>query len=368
MKSVFPAMMLVAALLEPARAQPAAEAPLPTAEQLRVYLTKRPEQDVIRWKDAARGAPLAVRILEVDEKGVSLQKTVPSGVVSRVIPLTELAGLSFHQTDLERRLIHRSGSDSAPLLRVLWSVRAASLGMDGSQVADVGLALARALRLSKDPSAWDEAVSVLDRIESKEPAAHRKEAARIERQSLVLTRALAGGDPADADKLAWQATERDDNPDAMLMAVAWLADRHFDELKKLEENHPRWMEDDEVRPLRLRFHHLALDFALYPSLFLGARVEESAAGLKKAWQVYQHTGEQERALHVLEDLAALYPESAAARETAAELARLQSRKQAGVLEQSEDAPKKDSDEEEAAEDTQAELPPPPPKRYNLFDD
>ena len=90
-------------------------------------------------------------------------------------------------------------------------------------------------------------------------------------------------------------------------------------------------------------------------------------GLQKAWKVYQYTKSPQLALHVLEDLAALYPDSQAAKETAQELARLRVREAADTLGQDEEpAEETDSDD---ADDTQA-LPKRPqvPKRYNLFDD
>jgi hypothetical protein len=344
---------------------------IPSADQMRVFLTKRPEQDAIHWKDPARGGSLQVRIMEVNDKGVSVHKTLPSGLVVRTVPLAELTGVSFVHSPVEQRLVRDPVAAAVPALRVLWKARLATLGMESSNVGDIGIALAKALRLSKDGAAIEEATILLDLILGKEPAAHRKDVVKMEIQTLEMARALVSGPPGETDKVAWKITEADSNPEAMLLATAWLADRHFADLKRLEEEHPRWDEDDEVRPLRLRLYNLALDFAFYPSLFHGTRATEASIGLKKAWEVYQYTQSPQLALHTLEDLAALYPDSLAAKETAAELARIKAREAAvnpEAVKPEEDAA---AEETEAGKDEEEPgLPklPPPPKRYNLFDD
>jgi hypothetical protein len=154
----------------------------------------------------------------------------------------------------------------------------------------------------------------------------------------------------------------------MLLATSWLADRHFADLKTIEEENPRWMDDDEVRPLRQRLYHLSLDFALYPSLFDGTRIAESSAGLKRVWEIHQHTGNPVMAKQALEDLAALYPDSKAAHETAAQLTRLRSLEARGNV--GEEKTPEDQDESTANEGGKSPIsvPPPPPKKYNLFDD
>jgi hypothetical protein len=360
---------LSTALILPGAGQAIPEV-VPNSEQMRVYLTKRPEKDEIRWKDPARGI-LQVRIMGVSEKGVDVQKNLPSGLISRIVPLTDLAGVAFSHTPLEQRLVRSPAASAVPALQVLWKARAATLGMEGSNVADIGIALAKALRISHDAAAIEEAAAILDLILGKETADHRKSAVHMELQTLEMARALVVGPPEETDRVAWKITELDGNSEAMLMATAWLADRHFSDLKTLENDHPRWLEDDEVRPLRIRLYNLALDFALYPSLFHGSHVNEASSGLKKAWEVHHFTGSPQLALYVLEDLAALYPDSQAAKDTAEELARIKAREAAGKLEH-EEVPEEGeaSTETEAGDDEQAELPktPPPPKRYNLFDD
>lgn len=366
MKLLLPSLLFITALALPVAAETRTEK-IPTAEQMHAFLEKRPERDEIRWKDEERGA-LAVRILEVTETELRVQKTVRRELVSRDVSIAELAGFSFELSSLERRLLREPVAEAVPALRVLWEARAPALELKGARVGAIGIALAKALRMTGGSEAFDEAASLLDEIVDKDPSEHRQKTAALELLTLEMARALAEGSPEKTDEVAWKMTGLEVEPEAMLMATAWLADRHFEDLKNLESEHPRWELDDEVRPLRLRLYNLSLDFALYPSLFHGTHVEEASEGLKKAWRVYHHTKSPELALHVLEDLATLYPASQAAEETAQELARLSAREAAETLGEDDGATAEEAETDDA-DDTQA-LPKRPqiPKRYNLFDD
>ncbi|MEX1116701.1 MAG: hypothetical protein WEB53_15755 [Akkermansiaceae bacterium] len=338
----------------------------PTPEQMQVLVRNRPELDEIRWKDPARGAPLKVRIIQSNAQAITVEKTLPAGLVARVIPLGDLGGLSFTFTSGELELHRQPSAAAVAPLRVYWETRHATLRLPGSNAGETGLALARSLRLAGNPAALDEAGKILDQIRSQDPGKDRVDRARAEQTTLDFIRSMHRGKPAETDALAWAITEEPDHADAMLLATAFLAERHFVELRATEEAHPRWVDDDEVRPLRERLYHLSLDFSLYPSLFLGTRVAEASAGLKMAAAVHQFTGANLLAKNTLEDLAALYPNSEAAKEIAPLLARLQALDAAGKL-----SPDPVSADEEAIDepgDITPTGPPPPPKRYNIFGD
>ncbi len=345
---------------------------IPTAEQMQAFLTTRPEQDMIHWKDPARGQSLTVRILEVNDTGVRVQKTAQAGLINRVVPRGELSGVSFTHTPVERWLIQPPAADAAGALRVLWNARSASLVMDTSNVAHIGIALAKALRMTGETAAFDEAAEILRLIQKKSPVELHTNAAAMELKTLEMARALISDLPEETDRIAWEITEIEANPEAMLMATSWLGARHFEDLKQLEDEHPRWDMDDEVRPIRLRLYHLSLDFALYPSLFHGTYEEDASRGLWKVWQIHQHTQSPQLALQALEDLAALYPDSQAAKDSADELARMRTRDARGTLaeETREEGESADEPAETGGDEGQPTLPIPRPKpeRYNLFDD
>jgi hypothetical protein len=342
-------------------------APAPTAEQMMALIKNRPEIDEIRWKDPARGAPLKVRIISSTAQAVVVEKVLPTGPTTRTVPLGELSGIDFSLTPRELALHQQPDADAVPALKVLWESRQATLKLAGASVAQTGLALAKSLRMSGEISSLDEAGKILDQIRGQDAPAAQKDLARTEQATIDFVRAAKSGKPADTDKLAWKITEDADNPDGMLLATAFLADRHFADLKSTEAENPRWMDDDAVKPLRNRLYNLALDFALYPSLFLGSHQKESAAGLKKAAEIYQFTNENVLAKGALEDIAALYPETETAKETAPLLAKLKAAAATGDLEKMISEPPAEKKPDEADnKDAPATGAPPPPRRYNIF--
>lgn len=340
----------------------------PTAEQMQAILKGRAEMDEIRWKDPARGAPLKVRITSSNAQSIVVEKTLPAGLTVRTIPLAELAGIGFTFTPREAALHQRAAVASIPALKILWENRQATMRLPGSNVAETGIVLAKSLRLSGDAAALDEAEKILDQVRGTDLLEARKEAARAERATLDFVRLLKHGKLAETDAAAWKITGEPDNPDAMLLATAFLADRHFNELKSIEDRHPRWMEDEEVRPLRERLYHLALDFSLYPSLFIGTRQAEAAAGLQKVAEIHRFTHEKLLEKAALEDLAALYPDSDPAKETAPLLEQLKKAEAAGALDKLTAETKPEDDEAETEDSPTPAAAPPPPKRYNLFGD
>lgn len=333
----------------------------PTTEEIEKFAKTRPELDQITWKDPARGAPLAVRILGASGDSITVEKTLATGLTLRTIPLSDLAGISFKLTTAELLLHREAKISSIPSLRVLWSSRRATLRLTGSNAAVTGLVLARSLRLSGEPEALDEAGKILVQIRNQDPSKINVEHATAEDLTLRFILSQKSGNLTESDRLAWEITEGPENVDGMLLATAFLGERHFSDLKSTEREHPRWMDEDDILPLRQRLYHLTLDFFLYPSLFHGTSQAEASLGLQRAAQVHQYTGANALMKSTLDDLAALYPESTATHETAAQLARLTDREATGKLNEPEPAAKA-----EIPTNTTPTAPPPPPRRYNIF--
>ncbi len=337
----------------------------PTDEDVAKFLRARPELDEITWKNPARGAPLAVRILQANAQSISVEKTLASGLTVTTIPLIELGDVSFKLTPTEVSLHREPKVKSIPWLRELWERRKETLRMAGSNVGETGLALAIALRLSNDTDALQEALLILSLIEKQDSRKFRTERAQAEQLTIQFILAKESEDMSTADRLAWEITEGPENQDGMILATAFLGDRHFASLKTLEEEHPSWRDDDEILPLRQRLYHLSLDFFLYPSLFLGNREKEASIGLKRASELYQFTGSNNLFKVTLEDLVALYPDSQAAKDSALLLARLRDR-ELGKLAESLPPTEQEEGPEKAPIETSQTEPPPHPKRYNIF--
>lgn len=330
----------------------------------------RPEKDLVTWADETRGKPFTVRFISSDENNITVEKTLASGRTTRTLPHSEIAALSFTFTPWETEIHTNPAPESVPELRALWQSRKATLQIPESSAAQTGLALARALRMSSDESALEEALGILTELRSHGALQNLQKPVAEEELNVRFLKAKLSQNTEEADRLAWAITENLNNPDGMLLATQFLGQRHFDQLKALEEEHPRWMDDDEIRPRRKRLYNLSLDFFTYPSLFHGTRKKEASSGLARVAAVHRFTGSNTQLKAALEDLAALYPESKAAAETAEELKQLRARKNSGNLAQK-NAKEKSKQEEETAkadQETVPNAPPPPPKKYNLFTD
>jgi len=100
-----------------------------------------------------------------------------------------------------------------------------------------------------------------------------------------------------------------DNPALLIEVNYLLALADTKKLKALEKEHPRWEEDDEVRPDRDDLFHRAVDRFLWPHLFHATREEVAARGLFAAADLYAYAGEIEAARDRWKDLIELYPDS-----------------------------------------------------------
>ena len=341
----------------------------PTADQMKTFLKSRPENDEIQWKDASRGAAFTVRLIDSSPQGLNVEKQLNNGLTQRKVPLGDIGAIKITLTPAETSLQENPEADAAPALGVLWEARKATITLTGSNVSETGIAYAKALRAVNTEESLAEAESVLSTITAKAAEEHRIAVARSEMEVLAFVRAKRAGNTNQTDELAWKITENasEENSDAMLIATDWLADRHFTKLKAIEEDNPRWSEDNEVKPERDGLYNLALDFALYPSLFETGNDAKAATGLAKAARVYKFTGENELLKNVLEDLASLYPDSPEAKENSALLAELKQAETKGNLSKVESKPNPETDDEpEEAESPEEE--PATPKRYNIFGD
>jgi hypothetical protein len=97
---------------------------------------------------------------------------------------------------------------------------------------------------------------------------------------------------------------------------AWVftARTDFAALRKLEQDHPKWSEDDSVRPERDALFHQTLDSALKPSLFHGALEQPASDGLWTAIEVLEFARQLPAAADTARDLLKLYPASPRARD------------------------------------------------------
>ncbi|MFK7851424.1 MAG: hypothetical protein AB8D78_10640 [Akkermansiaceae bacterium] len=333
-------------------------------EKIQRFITSRPQEDIITWADESRGEPFTVRFISADEKDVVVEKTLSNTLARRTLPFREIQNLRFQFTPTESAIHQNPEQKHIPILRALWDNRKPTLRLNNPETALTGLCLVETLRVEPSTETLKESSEILLTILGKDLPSHLKTRATGETYINDFLIALEEKNIALAEEAAWKITAESEYPDAMLIATSFLGKRHFEQLKAIQEEHPRWHLDDEIKPLRQRLYQLSLDFVLYPSLFHPTREIAASEGLKAAAEVYQFTQSRELRLAALEDLAALYPNSEAAKQTAEELENLRANKPDPKPEEE----SSDSPEEEKDSETPTTTVPPKPKRYNLFDD
>lgn len=327
-----------------------------TADEATRALIQRSELDEIRWSDPNKGPAFRAGIVRALPGGLEMRR----GAVKRVLPYDQIGSIKFGLTMGERQLIAEAKAETIPALRVFWEARHPTIKLTGSNAGDFGLALARALRETK---AYAKAQAIAKEIAYGDHDPARRARALAETETLAFIQVMATAKPKEVEKRAWAITEmaEETNADLMLLVTGFLMKKEFTALKQVEADNPRWMEDDEVKPIRERHYHRALDLALYPSLFHPRRRAESADGLWQAAQIYLHTHDSARVVAVLEDLLNLYADShhtAKAKELLIPLkASLES-----------DKPLAKAKPANEPKDSEPMGPPPPPKRYHLFED
>ena len=327
-----------------------------TADEATRALAQRSELDEIRWSDPNKGPAFRAGIVRALPGGLEMRR----GAVKRVLPYDQIGSIKFGLTMGERQLIAEAKAETIPALRVFWEARHPTIKLTGSNAGDFGLALARALRETK---AYAKAQAIAKEIAYGDHDPARRARALAETETLAFIQVMATAKPKVVEKRAWAITEmaEETNADLMLLVTGFLMKKEFTALKQVEADNPRWMEDDEVKPIRERHYHRALDLALYPSLFHPRRRAESADGLWQAAQIYLHTHDSARVVAVLEDLLNLYADShhtAKAKELLIPLkASLES-----------DKPLAKAKPANEPKDSEPMGPPPPPKRYHLFED
>jgi Tfp pilus assembly protein PilF len=104
--------------------------------------------------------------------------------------------------------------------------------------------------------------------------------------------------------------EESQDPRVLIEVQHVLAETAAAKLRALLKDHPRWEQEDDVRPRRDRLYHEALDAWLYPHVFHGAQEDLAARGLWAAAQFYREHGDVEQARHAAADLIQLYPDAA----------------------------------------------------------
>lgn len=226
-----------------------------------------------------------------------------AGSAKRTIQAGQVAHVEFGFEAGEEEALRRRDTLASAELEKWWDFHFAHLHRPRSRTAVWGIALGNALLREGEESEAREALALFDRIAGR--AWSQKDVDLAKQGRLRALIALGDLDTAmgEAQLLAGQT----EDPELLIEVKHLLADADFAALQNLEEENPRWNEDDEVRPERNALYHRILDQYLWPHLFHATREDAAARGLLSAGKVYEFSGRTEAAIRAYRDLVTLYP-------------------------------------------------------------
>jgi len=274
-------------------------------------------QDVVFLKS---GQTVACRIDEVTDNILNVTLTVAGGAGSarRTLPMGEIDRLEWEFRSGEEALFARRHGARSAELKPWWDLWFPHVHRPRSRAAAWGIAYGAAL-LREDPAAGSaRALSVFDHLIAKAWSPDEVASAKEGR----LRSLIAKGDLATATGEARILAKETEDPALLLEVEHLLALADFAALRTLEEEHPRWIEDDEVRPRREELYHRALDGFLKPHLFHATHEDAASRGLFSAAELFLFAGETGEARSRWDDLVKLYPETPFAAEAGKRLAAL----------------------------------------------
>ncbi len=248
----------------------------------------------------------------------------------REIAMTDIEFITFAPLPGEEAALAKavSAGDSNPLMET-WVKKIPRLGVARNNAGEIGLTYAELLSRNPTVDRLARALTVYQQIESSDWSAERRGRARVGRMRLMLRQGRVEEVKPEAEKLLKESKDA-----RVLIEVQHvLAETAAEKLRVLLKEHPRWEQEDDIRPQRERLFHEALDAYLYPHVFHGAEEDLAARGLWAAAQFYKENSETGAAREAAADLVQLYP-SAAEKMAAAELVNQlpPRKKQAGTAE------------------------------------
>ncbi len=267
--------------------------------------TAAPALDILVLKDGRRIRGKHLYVADDETKiRVIIQGKSGRGEATQDIPATAIDFIDFDPLENELEIMAAPATARITDLRKLWLASQRYLPFPRSRAAAVALTYAQ--RLLNDPAADKSLLlPVLTRVEERAWHPEDQAAARVMRLRTWLATDRKKEAIAEAKKLA----EQTQDPALLIEAHHIVATVEFEQLKALQKKHPKWEEDDEIRPQRQRLYHATIDRFLYPYLFHGSRENVATRGLKSAAEVYTFAGLKDRATECIEDIKNLYPET-----------------------------------------------------------
>ncbi len=262
-------------------------------------------QDVMFWRN---GNIQKGKVIGYDARAIRFEVFIapsqPPAIVT--VPLSEIERIEFAPNPQEKALLAKAGdpSQTAALLEA-WRQREPLLALPASNAGAFGIGAANALLSGTDARLHQLALEIFRAAETRDWDEERRSAARRGRLRAMI--ALGDGEKAVAE--ARKVAQEAEDPDVAIEANLLLGEAAFAQLKKLQEDNPRWEEDVNVRPERQRLLHEAIDHLLHPALFYGSEEAPAAKGLWRAVQLCEMVGHISQGIELARDITELYPTS-----------------------------------------------------------
>ena len=229
------------------------------------------------------------------------------GVIRRTIKTSEIDYVEFDFEPGEEEAFSNRADLNRETVEEWWNHHFAHLHRPRSRTAAWGIALGYALIEEDSELYGSRALQLFDRIAERAWSGIDKAAAKRGR----LRAMMATGDLERASSEAKTLATQTEDPELLIEVKYLLAQADFERLKELEEDNPRWYDDDDVRPLRNELYQGVIDQFMWPYLFHAAQEKAASRGLFQAGVVYEFGGDEERSINAYRDLVALYPKSEA---------------------------------------------------------
>tara|TARA_B100000927_G_scaffold55594_3_gene42560 strand:- start:25985 stop:26923 length:939 start_codon:yes stop_codon:yes gene_type:complete len=229
------------------------------------------------------------------------------GVIRRTIKTSEIDYVEFDFEPGEEEAFSNRADLNRETVEEWWNHHFAHLHRPRSRTAAWGIALGYALIEEDSELYGSRALQLFDRIAERAWSGIDVAAAKRGR----LRAMMATGDLERASSEAKNLATQTEDPELLIEVKYLLAQADFERLKELEEDNPRWYDDDDVRPLRNELYQGVIDQFMWPYLFHAAQEKAASRGLFQAGVVYEFGGDEERSINAYRDLVALYPKSEA---------------------------------------------------------
>lgn len=222
---------------------------------------------------------------------------------SRTLERSSIVAVDFTQGAEERELLKNASASDAGKLESLLSEKRAWYGLPNSPTGEIALRLAHILAEENREEGLRKALALLEEVIARDWNEDRRRQAQARRLHLLVSSGRLPQAKREVEEIL--AKESDESLSIEARYVMGLL--HREALRRLGEEHPRWREDDEVRPERERLFHAAVDAFLHAHVFHGSREEQAARGLWAASELYRRDGLENDARAKSQDIITFYP-------------------------------------------------------------